>query len=401
MDMMKTIADGSGSSGSGSLWRRDFLLALLGYFFLFLSVALFYVFPLRLESFGASKARVGLIMGLHSIVAIGVRPFFGRLIDRRGGRRISLIGLAFFMAVVPCFHLVHDAGWLPLLLRALSGLAWGVTMTASMAVCSDLAPGGRLARSIGVIGVAGIIASAAGPALAEELVRRFGFGALYNARLLFLVLSLACLLLTRTIEPAPADPGKMTRDPLRGYAVGALLVAAAMPGFHGAVRGAIGNFMALFAKAEGLGRIGPFFAVFSAAAILTRVFAGELSDRYGRKKVILPGAALIGINLFLISQVRSTPMFMVNAFLAGFGQGVIFPALSTYIIDIVGLDHKGFGLSLYLALFDIGMGLGSPFFGWVADRAGYRGMYVVAGVLLLLSTAVFGLKAPRARKAEG
>ncbi len=122
-----------------------------------------------------------------------------------------------------------------------------------------------------------------------------------------------------------------------------------------------------------MGRVGPFFAVFSGAAIGTRFFAGELSDRYGRKAVILPAAVLIGLNLFLISQVRSGPMFLVNAFLAGFGQGVIFPALSTYIIDVVGLAHKGFGLSLYLALFDTGMGLGSPFFGWVSDQAGYRG----------------------------
>ncbi len=381
------------------LWTRDFLLALLGYFFLFLSVALFYVFPLRLEAFGAAKARVGLIMGVHSILAIGVRPFFGRLIDRRGGKAISLAGLVFFMAVIPCFHLVHDAGWLPLLLRALSGLAWGVSMTASMAVCSDLAPVDRLARSIGVIGVAGIIASAAGPALAEELVRRSGFGAVYNASLLFLALSVACLLLTRTIEPAARDPQKMTADPLRGYAWGALLLAAAMPVFHGAIRGSIVNFIALFASAEGLGRVGPFFAVFSLAAIGTRVFAGELSDRYGRKKIIIPAALLIGGNLFLISQVRSAPMFLVGAFLAGFGQGVIFPALSTYIIDIVGLAHKGFGLSLYLALFDTGMGLGSPFFGWVSDKAGYRGMYIVAGVLLILSTALFGLKAPKARRA--
>ncbi len=270
-------------------------------------------------------------------------------------------------------------------------------MTASMAVCSDLAPVDRLARSIGVIGVAGIVASAAGPALAEEVVRRFGFGGLYNASFVFLAAALLCLLLTRTIVPAPRDAEKMSAGPLRGYALATLIIAASMPVFHGAIRGSIVNFIALFARSEGLGRVGPFFAVFSGAAILTRVFAGELSDRYGRKAVILPAAGLIGLNLFLISQVRSGPMFLVNAFLAGFGQGLIFPALSTYIIDVVGLAHKGFGLSLYLALFDTGMGLGSPFFGWVSDRAGYRGMYVVAGVLLLLSTAVFGIKAPKVR----
>ena len=40
------------------------------------------------------------------------------------------------------------------------------------------------------------------------------------------------------------------------------------------------------------------------------------------------------------------------------------------------------------------MGLGSPFFGWISDLAGYRWMYRIAGLCLLVSTAVFMLKAP-------
>jgi len=50
------------------------------------------------------------------------------------------------------------------------------------------------------------------------------------------------------------------------------------------------HFIALFAKDAGLGRVGPFFAVFSIAAILTRLVAGDLSDRFGRKTVIWPAA---------------------------------------------------------------------------------------------------------------
>jgi MFS family permease len=46
------------------------------------------------------------------------------------------------------------------------------------------------------------------------------------------------------------------------------------------------------------------------------------------------------------------------------------------------------------------MGLGSPLFGWISDVAGYRWMYVVAGVLLLIATVIFTLKAPRVRPAE-
>jgi len=87
-------------------------------------------------------------------------------------------------------------------------------------------------------------------------------------------------------------------------------------------------------------------------------------------------------------------MLLVTGFIGGLGQGLIFPALSTYIIDFLGRENKGLAISLYLSLFDVGMGLGAPFFGWMSDLAGYRWMYRIAGLFLLASTAVFMLKAP-------
>jgi MFS family permease len=377
-----------------SFWSRDFLFGLAGYFFLFMAVSLFFLFPVILKGFGTSQGRIGLIMGVHSVVAIAVRPFFGRMIDVRGGRRIALIGLFLLIVAVPAFHFVDDAGWLPFLLRALAGLGWGISMTATIAMCSDLAPVDRLAKSMGVIGVAGLVANALGPLLAEELIRTGGAARLYNVSLLFLLASAACLLLTREIVKPEGDaPGRGMRA-LRLVPWALAAVIASVPVFHGAVRGAMIYFIAVFGNSVGIARVGPFFLVFSLAAILTRFRFGDLSDRRGRKTVILPAALIIAFNLFVIAEVRSFPLLVATGFVGGLGQGLIFPALSTYIIDLLGRENKGLAISLYSSLFDVGMGLGSPFFGWISDLAGYRWMYRVAGLALLVSTAVFMLKAP-------
>lgn len=378
-----------------SFWSRDFLLSLASYFFLYMSVSLFFLLPVVLEKFGPRQSRIGLIMGVHSVVAIAIRPFFGRLIDVRGGRRIALLGLFLFIFAVPFFHFVSDAGWLPFLLRALTGLGWGISMTATIAMCSDLAPVDRLAKSMGVIGVAGLVANALGPLLAEELIRRGGAGALYNAALVFLLASLGCVLAAREFpKPECGDAaGGLKALKLVPWALAA--VVGSVPVFHGAIRGAMIYFIAVFGNSIGISRIGPFFVVFSLAAILTRFRLGDLSDRFGRKTVILPAALIIGGNLFAIAQVRSFPLLMVTGFVGGLGQGLIFPALSTYIIDFLGRENKGLAISLYNSLFDVGMGLGSPLFGWISDMAGYRWMYRVAGMLLLVSTAVFMIKAPK------
>ena len=66
----------------------------------------------------------------------------------------------------------------------------------------------------------------------------------------------------------------------------------------------------------------------------------------------------------------------------------------TIVIDVIGRDNRGLAISLYLSLFDVGMGSGSVFYGWISDLYGYRTMYLVAGLLFLLAGLLFTWKAP-------
>jgi MFS family permease len=395
MPIMSSLEIGAVPRAEGrSFWNRDFLLAFAGYFFMFMATSLFFLLPVFLKQFGTRQSRIGMIMGIHSVVAIAIRPLFGRMIDVRGGRRIAILGVLLLIFTTPFFHFVSDAGWLPFLLRALAGFGWGISMTAAISLCSDLAPAEKMALSMGVIGIAGLVANALGPLFAEEIIARFGFGWLFNASLVFLVAALLCLMAAReAAKPCVAVPGASLKV-LRAVPWALAAVVSAMPVVHGAIRGAMIYFIAVFGNSIGIARVGSFFLLLSLAAILTRFGIGDLSDRHGRKKVILPAAIIIVGNLFLIAQVRSLPMLLVTGFIGGLGQGLIFPALSTYIIDFLGRENKGLAISLYLSLFDVGMGIGSPFFGWVSDLAGYRWMYRIAGIFLLASTAVFMLKAP-------
>jgi MFS family permease len=355
---------------------------------------MFYLFPLFLDRFHPSKSRVGLIMGIQSLTAIAIRPLFGRVLDRQGGRKVALAGLLLMIAVMPGFYLIHSAGILALGARALNGIGWGVATTAMLAICSDLAPPERMAQSLGIIGAAGIVPGAIGPALAEEVLRRHTFNAVFHTSLIMLVAAFVCIAAVKAVPRLEAAPTVARGSGLTGHPLTILLIIASMPIVHGAVRGSVLNFIALFAASAGFGRVGPFFVAFSAAAIITRLGLGGISDQYGRKRVIVPTALLMGLNLLWIAGVHSYWAFVLCGFVAGLGQGFIFPALSTYVIDFIGRENKGLALGLYLSLFDVGMGLGSPLFGWISDLAGYRKMYVVAACLIIVLTVVFKIKAP-------
>jgi MFS family permease len=377
-----------------SFWNRNFIIALLGYFFLFMSITLFFLFPLFLRQFDPSKSQIGLIMGIHSVMAIFFRPIFGRLVDVKGRKNISLFGIAFLILILPFFHLIRDAGFLPIILRALTGIGWGISMTATLTMCSDLAPVERLAHSMGIIGVAGLTSVALGPVVAEEVISRFGYSALFNTSLGFLFASFLCVLLTReVVRPDNSQPLLRSKSFLNISIITILLISI-LTIAQGATRGAVVYFIALFGKSIPLDRVGPFFLCFSGAAILTRLGLGGLSDKYGRKQVIFPAVCIISFNFFLISQAKSFWMFIIAGIIGGFGQGLIFPALTTYIIDSLGRENKGLAISLYLAFFDIGMGFGSVFFGWISDLYGYRQMYLLAGAVFFLVTLVFTWKAP-------
>jgi MFS family permease len=385
---------------ASTFWNRDFLLGIFGFFCLYMAVSLFFLLPVFLKQFGPRQSQIGLIMGIFSIVAITVRLLFGRMIDVRGGKPLALAGIAILLLGVPFFHLVRDAGWLPLFLRAFTGIGWGISMSATISMCSDLGPADRLARSMGVIGVAGLVANALGPLVAEEISGRYGFGWVFNAAFLFLAAAFLCIWAVRRIVRPQTEGQRAGFRALGRVPLAVVLIISAMPVFHGSIRGAIIYFIAVFGKSIGIERVGMFFLVFSLAAILTRFGLGDLSDRFGRKTIILPAALIISGNLFLISRIQSTPLLIAAGFIGGIGQGLIFPALSTYIIDFMGRENKGLAISLYNSLFDVGMGLGSPFFGWISDIMGYRRMYVFAGVLLLVATAVFMGRAPVTEKQD-
>ena len=377
-----------------SFLGKGFAFASAAYFFVYLSVSAFYLFPLFLDHFHPSKSRVGLIMGIHSVTAIMVRPLFGRVLDKRGGRKVAIAGLLLMTISMPGFYLVQSAGVLALLLRALNGIGWGISTTAILAICSDLAPADRMAKSLGIIGAAGIVSQAIGPTLAEEILHFYSFNAVFNLSLAMLVAALICMAPIKETLSGNKETRLEQSAGIAKYSSLILIIIAAMPMAHGAVRGTVLNFIALFGASAGFGRVGPFFMAFSAAAIITRLGIGDLSDKYGRKRVIFPAALLIGLNMFWIAGVNSYWAFVMTGFVAGFGQGLIFPALSTYVIDFLGRENKGLALGLYLSLFDVGMGLGSPLFGWVLDISGYRPMYVVAGCLILVLTVIFTIKAP-------
>ncbi|MGH9083941.1 MAG: MFS transporter [Acidimicrobiales bacterium] len=115
-----------------------------------------------------------------------------------------------------------------------------------------------------------------------------------------------------------------------------------------------------------------FIAAFGAVKAVTNLVAGTLSDRYGRKPVLVAGW-LIGVPVPLLLMWAPTWGWVIVAnVLLGINQGLTWSTTIIMKIDLVGPERRGFAMGLneasgYLAL--AGTALAT---GYVAEHAGLR-----------------------------
>lgn len=152
-----------------------------------------------------------------------------------------------------------------------------------------------------------------------------------------------------------------------------ILPAIAQQEFHLAARAAILSFI----------------VVFGITKALTNYFAGRLSDRYGRKRVLVAGWLVVVPVPFMLMWASTWDWIVAANVLLGVSQGLTWSTTVIMKIDLVGPKRRGLamGLNEFSGYFAVaGSALAT---GWVATAYGLRPQpfylgvaYVVAGLLL-------------------
>ncbi|MDH3302647.1 MAG: MFS transporter [Acidimicrobiia bacterium] len=130
-----------------------------------------------------------------------------------------------------------------------------------------------------------------------------------------------------------------------------------------------------------------FIAVFGVVKALTNFAAGTLSDRFGRRPVLIAGW-LIGLPIPLLLIWAPTWGWVIAAnVLLGINQGLTWSTTVIMKIDLVGPSRRGFAMGLNEAAGYGAVAVTALLTGWIAERWGLR----PAPFLLGLAYAVMGL----------
>ncbi|MBN2387428.1 MAG: MFS transporter [Anaerolineales bacterium] len=129
------------------------------------------------------------------------------------------------------------------------------------------------------------------------------------------------------------------------------------------------------------------FSAFGVAMMIAHVPAGYLADRVGRKPLLV-AAWTCGLSAtWVMAAARSLPLFVAGMLLYGLTAFVSSP-LNSYITAASGRMSPGRAMTLVSACFNFGAVLGPLVGGWLGDHLTLRVIYVVAGCLFAVSTAM-------------
>ncbi|HEY8516255.1 MAG TPA: MFS transporter [Candidatus Binatia bacterium] len=360
-----------------------FLRLTVANFCFFMTFASFFLLPLHVRALGGTDRTVGFVMGTTGIAGLVGVFLVGTLIDRVGCRVFLRSGLALMAVVSLAFAFVRELGWPLFVLRGLQGLAFAAGFNAASTLAAAFAPPERRATALGFFGISTLTTHALAPTLGEQILRVASFHVLFAVAAAFSVIGLALAWTLPEPELPKAPSGASAPMPR------ALVVSLAATLCCGVAFGAVMTFVPTFAVDARLGPVSVFFLAYTSMAIMTRLWAGKLADDIGLRRMILPGMAWLAVSIYGLARVDSTLTFLVAGVSFGLAQGVVYPTLNAFSVDLAAEGQLGRVQAFYNGTFNLGITSGSFALGPVVNAFGHRTMFVCAAGAALLAFVLF------------
>jgi MFS family permease len=146
----------------------------------------------------------------------------------------------------------------------------------------------------------------------------------------------------------------------------------------------------LFFAAFGLGveGIGILKAVYPATWGILQVATGPLSDRWGRKGLIVAGMWIQAAGLFLTALTRQFEYWLIGSLLLGIGTAMVYPSLIAAVSDASHPTWRARSLSVYRFWRDLGYAIGALSAGIIADILSIAWAIVIIAILTFCSGIV-------------
>jgi MFS family permease len=342
-------------------------------------------------SFGISKAFTNLVSG--------------QLADSWGRKRVLVLGWLVGLPVPFLIIWAPSWGWI-IAANVLLGISQGLTW--SMAVIMKIDLVGPRSRGLAVglnecsgylmVGLTafltGWIASETGVLRPDPFYLGIGYAVLG--------LAVSALLVRDTSAHVRLEASKHAKVEPIGFKEAFLLTSFRDRNLFAACQAGLANNLndgmswavfPLFFAARGLGvePIGALKAVYPGVWGVLQVATGPLSDRIGRKGLIVAGMWLQAGALLMVPLLSGFGWWLVASVLLGLGTAMVYPTLIASVSDAAHPTWRARSLSIYRFWRDMGYAVGALLAGLIGDAIGLTWAIGSIGVLTFVSGTVVAI----------
>ena len=401
-------------TSSGSLRDKRLIVILLIVFVQIIGATMVLpILPLYASrEFGMSESMITLLNTSFFAAQFIAGPFLGRLSDQYG--RIPVLIVSQIGTVIAFLMLgFGNAIWILFAARTLDGITGGNIIVAQ-AYITDITPEEERTTALGYLFAAIGVGFIFGPVVGGLLSSQFSYQTpyLFAATAASIVVILTYFVLEETVtdeqkeENTRGDQPKMTftsvikNIPL----VGILLITFGAQVAFAMLQSTLSLFgeFVLFAdnpeQAE-LG-VGLLFTMVGVGQIITQGFIlKRIVKRFGDGMVILVGAVIRSISMFVLVIIAIPISAALAVFLFAVGTGLQLPALQSIITRTVPKNQRGAVMGLYQSAFSLAIIVGSAIAGFMFEVDPIL-PYVFGGVLfaIMIVPAYYLMKWNRSQK---
>jgi MFS family permease len=363
----------------------------MGNSILFIIIPL-YVAQLPAPSFPIPESvRVGILISLYGLVNSAIQPLMGALSDRMRQRK-PLIEIGLAAMGVATFLFLFASRFADLLaFRALQGVGVALTIPASMALMATATRKTTRGGSMGVYTTLRMVGFATGPLVGGFLYDNYGFVPPILVGAACIVVGLVLVQIWVKEVPARPQPPATRRFQILdrellsvgivGLAVATFVMASAFS-MMGALETQFNARLNETAFA--------FSVAFSALMVSRLVFQiplGRLSDRIGRKPLIIVGLFFMAPVTALLGVVTSTSQLVGLRLLQGLASAAVAAPAFAAAADLARAGGEGRQMSIITMGFGLGIALGPLLAGLLAVSS-FELPFIIGGILSLVGAWV-------------
>lgn len=340
-------------------------------------------------SFGITKAITNLLAGYLS--------------DRHGRKRLLVLGWLFGVPVPFLVMFAPSWNWIVfanIFLGINQGLCWSVTVMMKI----DLAGPQRRGLAMGLNEFAGYVAVAIAALLSGWIASQYGFRPepfYLGVAVVVLGLFLSMLFVKDTgghisLEAAQhVSESQEVKGIMQIFSITTWrnrnLFSCSQAGLvnnlnDGMVWGLLPIFLSSFKLT--IAQVGQLAAIYPAVWGVLQIFTGALSDRMGRKLMIVTGMWVQAAGIFLLALSNESAGWIAGLILLGIGTAQVYPTLLAAVSDFVHPTWRATSVGVYRFWRDSGYAIGAIASGIVADLFGIVIAILFVGVITLLSGTI-------------